>query len=85
MVKFRSYHKAQNVDSRKLWQAVVQEHFGRKNIGRLAALYSNDKNCWQIKLWWIGYGPPNHQSFLLPKFCNITLHSSDNNINFTTV
>ena len=31
---------AQNFDSRKLWQIAVNKHFGRQNIGRLAALYS---------------------------------------------
>ena len=31
---------AQNVDGRKLWQIAINKHFGRQNIGGLAALHS---------------------------------------------
>ena len=34
------YRIAQNFGGRKLWQIVVNKHFGEQNIGRLAVLHS---------------------------------------------
>ena len=40
MQQYVVYRIAQNFGGRKLWQIVANKHFGRQNIGRLAALHS---------------------------------------------
>ena len=43
----------------KLWSIATQNHFGGKNIGRLAALHGKSARMKGTKLWWIGHELPN--------------------------
>ena len=56
-VKRSCYHAHYELYKRqdKLWSTAAQNHFGGKNIGRLAALHSKSTRMKWTKLWWIGH------------------------------
>ena len=55
----------------KFGRVLPSKAFGRKNIGgwigSLAQKISQDKTCWQIKLWQTGCEPPNLHKFSTSK------------------
>ena len=86
------YRITQNFGSRKAWWITVQKHFGRKNIGGLAALHSKSariKLYWQIKFWWIGHKLPNMSKFSTAKVLCYTVlkridwHTVETTITYT--